>query len=273
MSTDTEMTTVEPKADDPFRIGWRDVHDTLPDGKTILRQEPLTLEDFLHPKAGDHFVESSLHDVIRRYLADVFMSRVAEIPRADVLSDVAIYWDDPDYGHNCPDVAVIFDVRFPKPESFDVAEQGTRPRLILELTSPSTRKVDLGKKLTTYHGVGVTFYIVIDRADSGEPWTLTGYQWTPSQYRPMLGRDEKGRIWLESVNLWIAVEGDRVLCYDDESDEPLGDYTQVSQALDRERQRADSEHDRAEAERTRADAAERRIREMEAELARLRQNP
>jgi Uma2 family endonuclease len=266
MSTDIQTTEAETNADDPFRIGWRDVYETLPDGKSVLRQVPLTLEDFLHPQEGDHFEESILHDVIRRYLADVFMSRVADTPGADVISNVGVYWDDPDYGHNCPDVAVIFDVKFPKTKSFDVAEQGTRPRIILELTSPSTRIKDLGDKFETYHAVGIPYYIIIDRIRAANPWALTAYQYTPRKYLPILDRDEKGRLWLAPLNLWLAVDGDRVLCYDDLSEEPLGDYTRLSQELRIARQET-------EAERERADAAEQKLLELEVELARLRQNP
>jgi Uma2 family endonuclease len=294
MSTDIQMSAVTSPADDPFHIGWRDVHETMPGGERVRRQVPLTLEDFLHPKEGDHFVESSLHDEIRRYLAGVFDSRIADIAKSKVISDVGVYWDDPHYGHHCPDIAVIFDVKFRNFSSFNVAEQGTRPRLIVELTSPSTRSVDLVDKFEDYHAVGVQYYVTIDRVNPDDPWQLTGYVRTPRQYRPMILKDERGRLWLEPLNLWLAVDGDRVLCYDDLSDEPLGDYRQVVQALDlssqqaeterlraeTERQRAEAEQaraqaeqTRADAERTRADAAEAKARELEAELARLRQNP
>jgi colicin import membrane protein len=252
MSTDIQTLTTANPTDDPFRIGWRDVYETLPGGEKVLRQVPLTLEDFLHPQEGDHFVESTLHDEIRRYLASVFASRIADISGAKVISDVGVYWDDPHYGHHCPDVAVVFGVKNPDFSSFDVAEQGTRPKLIVELTSPSTRQVDLVEKLDAYHAVGVPYYVVIDRAKSADPWTITGYLRTPRQYRPMIVTDEKGRVWIESLSVWLAVDGNRVLCYDDMKDEPLGDYTQLAKALD---------------------AAESRVRELEAELARLRQNP
>ena len=103
--------------------------------------------------------------------------------------------------------------------------------------------------------------------------------------------DERGWLWLESVNVWLAVNEQDVVCYDGVTEEPLGDYTalkgenlEARERAEAERQRAEAERERAEAERQRADAqsqradaeaqsrmvAEERLRELEAELSRLR---
>ena len=277
MSTiiETAPSAAPPPRDDRHRIGWRDTCETLPNGEKVFRQIPLTVEDFLHPQDGDHFVESDLHDLIRTYLANIFRDRLADVPRARVISDVGVYWDDVDYGHLCPDIAVIFDVKVPAFDSFYVAEQETRPRLILELTSPSTRHIDLGKKFEQYHAVGIPYYIVVDREKASEPWTLTGYERKPRRYRK-LPLDERGWLWLEPVGVWLAVEGNAIGCYD-RAGKRLGDLTATRKFAEQEHERAEMERERAEAalkraegERERADAAEAKARELEAELARLR---
>ena len=74
--------------------------------------------------------------------------------------------------------------------------------------------------------------------------------------------DERGRLWLAPARTWLGVEENEIVCYD-EAGQALGDYRALAAALAQETEA------RAEAER-RAEAAETRLRELEAELRRLR---
>ena len=107
------------------------------------------------------------------------------------------------------------------------------------------------------------------------PVQLIGYQLTEAGYVP-LAKNERGWLWLEPVGVWLGLRGKNLACYD-EAGNLIEDYTRVSQARDDEargraeaEERADDEaRRRAEAEEC-ADEAEARIRELEAELRRLR---
>jgi Uma2 family endonuclease len=243
----------------------------LPDGTTELVQVPLTLEDVLHPQFGDFIVESTLHDLVRDYLADVFRARTYADPTALVLSDTGVYWDDPDLKHHCPDVALVFGVkdRDANRNSFRVSEEKTRPRLIVEIVSPDTRDNDVEKKVRHYHRARVAHYVIVDRVRQDDPWQLRGFLHAPGKYLEM-PTDERGRLWLEDVGVWLSAEGRKVVCYDGETDEPIPDYGGLSQQLANTKQQAEAEKQRAEAEKQRAEAAEARARQMEEELARLR---
>ncbi len=295
-----------PPAADPYAIGWREVTRTLPDGTTILEQIPLTLEDALHPQEDDQIVQNSAHNRDWRYLQDVFERRLADDPHALVLGDCKVLWEDG--VHHSPDLAVYLGVREVRDfySQFDVAAEGVRPRLIVEVVSPSTRPNDLGTKVEHYHHYRVPLYVIVDRETDEGPPRLIGYQRTPRRYLS-LPLDDDGRLWLEPVGLYLGIRDDRVVAYDGETGAELGDYTAVSAALaaeqaraesekqraDAERQRADAETGRAEAEKQRAEAAERqtaaerqraeaerqraeaaeaRLRQLEAEL-RARQTP
>jgi Uma2 family endonuclease len=259
-----------PPAADPFAIGWREVARVQPDGSTVWVQVPLTLEDALHPQEGDTIVQNTSHDRDWAYLRDVLRSRVADDPHALVLSDCKILW--PDGVHHSPDLAVILGV----PEvrdfysQFDVAAEGVRPRLIVEVVSPTTRVNDVEAKFAAYHRYRVPLYVIVDREGEEGPPTLRGYLRTPRSYQPLPLED--GRLWLEPVGIYLGVRNDRVVAYDGETDQELGDYTAVSRALADEQARAEVERQRAEAERRRAEAAEARIRQLEAELQ-ARQTP
>jgi hypothetical protein len=146
-----------------------------------------------------------------------------------------------------------------------------------------------------YHDAGVPFYIIVDRKRPEGPPTILAYQRTPRCWIP-LPVDDQGRVWLESLGIWIGTRDNRVVCYDGATDQELGDYTAISQALvaanqmvseqaqviqeldvqlaeeraraDGEKVRADGEKARADAEMVRADqAAQRAEQETQARLA------
>ena len=142
-SPETETVTA-PSSSDPYRYGWRYVRRELPEGGETFDQVPLTLEDVLYPEVGDFHVHSKAHEDMCTYLADVFSARSSDQPQAVVLHDVRVAWDVPELRPNGPDIAVIFGVREQRNWStFDVAEEGVRPEVIIEVTSPETRSNDL----------------------------------------------------------------------------------------------------------------------------------
>src|SRR5260370_23797239 len=218
-----------PPPDDPFYYGWRNVRRTRPDGTEYNEQVPLSRWDTLHPEEGDHVVESSLNELFREYLAGVFRARTADKPDALVLADVGVYWDHPDLEHHAPDVCAIFGVKERRVEwrSFDVGEQGTRPRVIVEIVSPNVRKNDIRDKFAEYHLAEVPIYVIIDRERLGGPWSLKGYTHTPSGYLP-IAADARGRLWLADFKLWLGVDGLRVVCFDVRNDCEIGDYSEIT---------------------------------------------
>lgn len=262
----TRPTPPQPPASDPFYYGWRDVYRELPDGRSVWEQIPLTLEDQLHPQEGDHFVEGSQHDVERGYLRDVFKARLADHPDVLVLSDQGVYWGDPDITHHSPDVCVIFGVREQRKNwpSFQTAERGVRPTLIVEIVSPRYRVNDVVKKLGHYNRLSIPWYVIVDREVEDGPRRLLGYRHTPEGFAEF-PPDDRGRLWLEPVRLWLGLLDGRIVCYD-EGGREFGDYVQISRELDAIRTRA-------EAEVQARVAVETRLRELEAELRRLRGEP
>jgi len=246
-STDTE----------PF-YGWRFIRRELPDGTVEWDQVPLTYEDVLHPEEGDQVTHSSIHQRRWHYLREVFERQVADDPSAVVLDDVRIEWDVPDLRPHGPDLMVIFGVRERKNWStFRVAEEGVRPALIVEITSPETRGHDVMTKVDHYELAGVPLYVIVDAVERrGRPGVrLIGYTLTPEGYR-VLAPDDQGRLWLAPVRVWLGVHDGEIICYDD-SGRPLGDHLALVRALQAEEQA------RREAE-ARAVAEEQARREAEA---------
>jgi Uma2 family endonuclease len=266
MATTWQVEVLIPGAEpvDPYRYGWRYVRRVDDDGNETYEQAPLTLLDVLHPEEDDFIVQNAAHARRCRYLADVLSTQVASEPSMVVLHDVRVDWGVPNIRPHGPDIVVMTGVRTWRDWStFRVTEEGAEPALVIEVTSPSTAPLDRDTKLNQYEQARVPVYVLVDTvAGSDEaPPRLVGYQLVAGRYQP-LAPDERGRLWLAVARVWLAVEDGEIVCYD-EMGNRLGDYAALTAALAAER---DARH-LAEQER---DAATARVRELEAELRRLR---
>jgi colicin import membrane protein len=257
---------------DPFAYGWRYVPREQPYGSTQLVQVPLTLEDVLHPQEEDFRVHTDSHNENCRYLKTVLKARLAGTPGAVVLSDCRVAWDaEGKYGHG-PDITVIFDVWDTDRDwgTFNVVHEKTRPALIIEVTSPTTRSTDLVNKAREYAAERVPQYVVADIEETADGRTLRflNHELPRRKREYKTGTlDERGRVWLPAVKLWLAAEGVRVFCYD-EAGKRLGDYVELAaelQATKKARTKAERQL-RAEAAKNAELAA--RVKELEERLSR-----
>ena len=237
MSTISKPRRRPPKSKiDPYPLGWRDVWQKDTNGRRQLVMVPLTVEDILHPQEGDHIANNDEHAEDVTYLRGVFQSILAAVAGALVLTDVPIYWDDRTLRHHSPDVSVIFGTRRRRRwPSFYVAREGVRPKLLLEVTSQSTRGTDLVTKRLQYYRAGVEYYVIVDelpqrRKEGPRQLRILGYRRGQRGYE-RLKLNEQGRLWLEPVGVWLGVEDGRVVCYDRDG-RRLGTYVEVTQALD-----------------------------------------
>lgn len=264
----TDFTTppaLPPPDPDPFRYGWRFVANTS--GQTL--QVPLTLEDVLHPQEGDFIVNTPIHDRLRGYLRDASMSRFVKRQDVVVISDCRVDWQS-EYGWiHGPDYGFFSGVKKAWRETvgtFKVREFGAKCECVIELTSPTTRGNDYGAKKREYFLVGVPRYIIVDIPDETEPGEveLIAYKAGKKSFEPWLP-DSKGRLHLDFADLWLGADGvDLIL--EDAAGKRVLDYAGLSQ-----------KNVEAESELTRAlharQAAEQRARELEAQLAKLKNQP
>lgn len=276
--TPTSGDMTAPDQSDPYRYGWRYVRRDNADGTYVMEQVPLTLEDVLHPQAGDQVTHNDAHQRRRRYLCNVLETRLAHDPTAVVLDDVRVAWDTPELRPHGPDIAVIIGVREHKNWStFDVGQEGVRPELIIEITSPETASIDRSIKLQEYDLAGVPLYIIVDGVTSRKQpaLRLVGYMQTPNGFQ-VLAPNAQGWLWLAPVGIWLGIEDNEIVCYD-ETGQPLGDYQALAATLAAETEaraaaerRAEAAVEQQTAAERRADAAEARLQALEAELRELR---
>jgi Uma2 family endonuclease len=211
----------------------------------------------LYPEVGDFIVHTKAHEDICHYLADVLKMQVRHDPSAVVLHDVRVAWGIPEMRPNGPDIALIYGVQEHKNWStFDCGEEGVRPIVVIEVTSPETRSNDLLEKVEIYEQAGVEHYIIIDsRAWKGrEQFYLHSYQLGPTGYQ-LSDLDDLGRVRIGALDVWLGIEETHISCYNADG-ERIGDYVAVEVA------RTAAEVARAAAEKDRRAA---RVAEAEAE--------
>jgi colicin import membrane protein len=233
-------------APDPYLYGWRDTKVVAPDGTVTFDQVPLSLEDVLFPEEGDFIVQTEGHIADVVYLRTVFKAQTSDDPSVAVVADGRVDWNLPGVKPLSPDIAVFRGVRrYCNWNTFDVAAEGAKPLLVVEVTSPTTRQNDLGIKFDFYFRAEVPFYLIADVAVAGEERhiELSGYQLTQNEYE-LVKPDSRGRIYLEAVRLWVGVTVDplggfeRLACYDPDTGEELGDFLAALKNVARAREEA-----------------------------------
>ncbi|MBV7327295.1 Uma2 family endonuclease [Chloroflexi bacterium TSY] len=252
-----------PAEDDPYRYGWREVLQTNEDGQEELVYIPLTLEDILHPEEDDRRLHARDHEEMCAYLNAAINAKYADDPHTFSLPDVRIDWNIPGVKAYTPDVAVVFNVREETNwTTFYVAEEGTKPSMVIEVTSPSTRDVDLITKKERYAQAGLPFYFIIDTIPRKIPVErrLIGYRLDEDQYVE-IQPNEKGWLWMEPVGMWLGLDDTVIHCY--EADGSIWrDYSELNKAFAESEKRAEQEAQRAEQEAQRAEQLAAHLRKL-----------
>ncbi len=277
--------TATERLDDEFYYGYRTIITYDKNGKEVYSYKPLTLDDFLDPEEGDLFMQGTLHDEDTENLKSIFRYLYRNDPTTAVFSDLKILWGIEGLSQPAPDVAVIPNVKDPaKPRpAFDVAQEGTRPRFILEVVSPRYRQPDRDKKVAIYEQAGVEEYFIIDSWLRGTQvsYEVLGYRLQDKIYVE-IQPNEHGWVFSQVNNVWVGISQDRQRFFviDSQTGQPI---LPAEKRADAEAARAEAEAARAEAEAARAEAeaaraeaeararreAENRALELEAQLREL----
>jgi Uma2 family endonuclease len=166
-----------------------------------------------------------------------------------------------------PDVFVVVGAEKKERLSWVLWEEMRLPDVVIELTSPSTRDEDYGKKKDIYERVWKTAtYVIYDPATHQlDAWELDGGRYVP------LAKDERGDVEVKILGMRLGMRPLPLsstmpapsLRWIDASGDPLPTLTEVTA-------RADAETARADAATARADAAEARAAALDQELERLK---
>jgi Uma2 family endonuclease len=247
---------------------------------------------------GQPMAESDLHRDLMLDLIAAARYHVRAVPDVYVSGNLLVYYEEGNPRKSvAPDFFVVRGVRKGRRRIYKIWEEAKGPELVIELTSPSTHREDLGKKLALYEALRVQEYFIFD------PWgirfqpQLRGLRLERGVFTPVAAtRRDDGMLILSSeiIGLELHGRGESVRWVDPSDGKPVPIPEELLQAAEEERQRAetervraetervradaereraDAERERAETERKRADAAESELARLREEIARLRTKP
>ena len=111
---------------------------------------------------------------------------------AEVFCDARVDWNLPGVRPLGPDIAVFRDVAERRNwKTFDVAAEGARPEVVVEVTSPDTRKNDVEDKFDFYRRAKVPLYVIADGIqddEHGRKLELKAYRRTRGGVTSRFGR-------------------------------------------------------------------------------------
>ncbi len=220
MATETlEQTETKLPEGYPFHIGTRVVNHLDADGELIETESvPLEEWDFLHPQEEDRFMLTDAHSVTVDYLRHAIITGCRDLKGIRVFTEHRIDWQIGGIEPHGPDLAV-FD-RFtgdwnPFLGTLPVADVGAEIVAVFEVTSPSTRKIDIGTKFDEYAEVGVPYYVIVDIVDPDRGPNIRGYRLAKGKYIPMRYEASTGSV-IPALRLWFRWEKNRIVVADED---------------------------------------------------------
>ena len=187
-----------------------------------------------------------------------------------VAGSMAVYFREGDQqAVVAPDVFVVLGVEKRDRRSYKIWEEGgVVPALVIEVASPSTRRLDATSKQGTYERMGVTEYWRFDPDGSQIPQGLEGWRLEGVKYRPLAARRQAGgarTYWSEVLGLDLRPEGRLLRFRDPRTGQDLMTHAEAHDARENAEHRADNAERKVDAEAAarrdaerRADTAERR---------------
>ncbi len=263
MSTVLEpQTPYRPPEHDKWRYGTRSIKHVGRNGRVSYELVPLKKEDLLFPQEGDRLVLTDDHSTDYQYLSSVLKQQAATVLGRRVFGDHRIDFEVPGIEPLGPDLIVLDGVGEwdGSRGTFPVVTMGSRPVLVVEITSPDTRPNDLKIKPDLYNRCGVPLYIVVDRqaGKSRDEVRVIGFYSTTKAYA-VLPLDKRGQVWLEPLQMWLGIANRRATFYD-----------KRGRRIRSAEERVVTAQKKAATEAKARRSAEAKLREMEAELHRLR---
>ncbi len=262
----------------------------------MTRPKVSPAEVFYPETDGKPMAESDLHRDLMLNLISTVRHHFRQDPEVYVSGNLLVYFEEGNPKKVvAPDFFFVRGIPKGRRRIYKVWEEAKGPEVVIELTSPSTHREDLGKKRAVYERLSVQEYFIFDPEGTKFQPPFQGFYLQGGAFLPIqaMERDD-GTLIFSSKVMGLELHGleDSLRPVDPVTGQPLRFPEELAGLVEEEMRRADmerrraeeaclrteeerlraeEEHLRAEQERLRADEAEARAKSVEAELARLRE--
>ena len=172
-------------------------------------------------------------------------------------------------GLRYPDLLIAFNVdpeTYRRRRAYVIEDQGKPPDFVLEVASPSTRRIDATAKRLDYAALGISEYWRFDEEVRRRGPRLAGDQLMDGEYQPIPVEEVAEGVlqgYSPVLDLHLRWEQGQLAWYDPATGRHITTFED-------ERTRADRAEAELNAEREARAASETRVRELEAEIRRFR---
>ena len=214
-------------------------------------------ETELYPETdGKPMAVSDMHRRILTRIIQTLENHFTQRPEVYVSGDILMYYvEGQPQKVVSPDVLVTFGIGQKPRLTYKVWEEGKVPDFVMEMSSKSTYRNDLGEKMALYASLGIRDYVLYDAEGLYLPTPLMGFTLVDGSYVEM-SSNAAGGLYSEALGLEFQLRAMEIGIYDP----VLGTWLQTP---------AEAAEARAENAETRAENAEAEAAELREQLARL----
>jgi Uma2 family endonuclease len=222
--------------------------------------------EIIYPSSdGEPLGETEIHFFVILSLVETLSAWFSKNPMIHVAGDLMLYYEEGNpYKFVSPDVQVTFGIpKLPKRTVYLVWKEGKSPDFVIEVSSKSTSRNDLGGKLELYRDVlHVQEYFIFDPLEEYLDPSFVGYTLVEGEYQLIKAVD--GRLPSKVMGLHLQREGQQLRLYDPVGKKYLLSASEVRQAqdeLEARLQLAQQASEQAEQARKQAEEREERLRQ------------
>jgi len=189
------------------------------DGSAVELEVPLTEEDFLHPQEEDQFMIVDAHAVSHQYLVHAIRYGCRHRTGIRLFSEHRVDWQVPGILPHGPDVVVFdrFTVEWNSTNgTLPVVDLGVDVVAVFEITSKSTRHIDLGDKMDEFELARIPYYLVVDEAAPNGIPELLGFRLIDRTHYREMRRDPALGFMVPQLALWFRYENGRLIVADED---------------------------------------------------------
>jgi Uma2 family endonuclease len=224
---------------------------------------PGTVPDPKYPDSdGRPMGDTDFHNLALTDLRQGLEDHFAGVPDVYVASNLILYYQEGDpTKRRDPDVLVAKKVGKHKRRSFRIWEEKVVPRVLWEVASRKTWRVDVGEKRLLYARIGIHEYFLFDPEGRYLRPPLQGFRLVHGKSVPMKPNAD-GSLTSKELGLRFRADGERLRLFDVKTGLEILTRTEQAEVerarAQAEKERAQTEREQAEVERARAQAERER---------------